>query len=157
MFLGVIAGTAVTLLTQWVIQKCNEGQKINNLKFEIDFNIKNLDDWSENLNEYRNAVNAEDPTLFVGYFDLSRTISITATDMFRSGQLYKLLGREDIGKLQGIFGVLSVNGANAINNQITQQKTTFDKSRALSELFFWDRTFKEYRKTFEDVLNKLPS
>lgn len=34
-FLGVIAGTAVLILTQWINGKVKESQKVKNLKFEF--------------------------------------------------------------------------------------------------------------------------
>ena len=39
-FLGVIAGVAITLITQWINEKRKESQKVENLKFEVGLNIK---------------------------------------------------------------------------------------------------------------------
>lgn len=71
-FLGVLAGTAVTLLTQWVIQKRNEAQLLRNLKFEFELDIKKIDSWLEEITRYRNAVNGDALHTYFGYFDLSR-------------------------------------------------------------------------------------
>ena len=35
-FLGVVAGVAITLITQWINEKLKESQKVKNLKFEIE-------------------------------------------------------------------------------------------------------------------------
>ena len=32
-FLGVVAGVAITLITQWINEKLKESQKVKNLKF----------------------------------------------------------------------------------------------------------------------------
>ena len=39
-FLGVVAGVAITLITQWITGKRKESQRVKNLKFEFELNIK---------------------------------------------------------------------------------------------------------------------
>ncbi len=39
-FLGVIAGVAITILTQFINDRIKESQKVQNLKFEFGLNLK---------------------------------------------------------------------------------------------------------------------
>jgi hypothetical protein len=75
--------------------------------------------------------------------------------MFISGLLYKNLSHEDIGKLQVIFGEFSANGENYLSNQIAQNRANFNKPKAVADVNFWEKKFKEHKKTLEDILKKL--
>lgn len=154
-FLGVIAGTAVTLLTQWVMKKTAEKQKVRNLRFEFDLNIKKIDVWLEELTKYRNAVNGDSVQTYAGYFDLSRVVYFTANEMFQSGLLYKHLNHDEIGKLQVIFTELSLFGENYLNQQIANNKANQNKQQAVFNIDFWEKKFKEHKTTFAELLKKL--
>lgn len=155
-FLGVLAGTAVTLLTQWIIQRRRESQKLKNLKFEFELNIKKIDRWLEEITAYRNAVNGDTLHMYAGYFDLSRFVSVTANDMFLTGLLYRYLDHDDIGNLQVLFSEFSLYGENYLNNQIAQNKANFNKAKAVQDVNFWEKKFKDHKKTLEQILKKLP-
>ena len=161
-FLGVLAGAAITLLTQWINEKRTESQKLKNLRFEFEFNIKKIETWLEEVVKYRNAVNGDALDTYFGYFDLSRFITITANDMFFSGLLYKLLDHDAIGKLQVIYSEFSLPWENMLNAQITQNKNTAKdvdnwpkfKSKVVVDVNFWENKFKEHKKTLENILTK---
>lgn len=155
-FLGVLAGTAVTLLTGWFIERRSESQKLKNLKFEFNLNIKKIDRWLEEITAYRNAVNGDALDIYAGYFDLSRIVYVTANDMFLTGLLYKYLDHDDIGKLQVIFSEFSLYGENYLNNQIAQNKANFNKPKAVQDVNFWEKKFKDHKKTLEEIQKKLP-
>ena len=38
-FLGVVAGVAITLITQWINERCKESKKVKNLKFKFELNL----------------------------------------------------------------------------------------------------------------------
>src|SRR5271157_4207419 len=80
-FLGVIAGTVVTILVQLYLQHLSETQQTRNLKFELGLNIQKIESWLEELKLYRNAVNGESLHTCFGYFDMSRIVSVTAYAM----------------------------------------------------------------------------
>lgn len=155
-FLGVLAGTAVTLLTQWIIQRRRESQKLKNLKFEFELNIKKIDRWLKEITAYRNAVNGDTLHMYAGYFDLSRFVSVTANDMFLTGLLYRYLDHDDIGNLQVLFSEFSLYGENYLNNQIAQNKANFNKAKAVQDVNFWEKKFEDHKKTLEQILKKLP-
>lgn len=154
-FLGVIAGVAVMLLVNWIISKSHETQKLKNLKFEFELNIKKIDSWLEQIIKYRNAVNSDTLHLFHEYFDLSRFVTNTFVDMFSGGILYKYLNYDDIGKLQIIFGEFSLVGEGYINKQIQDNIKYEDKEKAVGDVNFWEKKFKAHKRTLQEILGKL--
>lgn len=163
-FLGVIAGVAITLLTQWINEKRKESQKVINLKFEFQLNIKKIDKWLDEITKYRNAVNGDALNSYFGYFDLSRFITVTANDMFLSGLLYKYLDHEALEKLQVIFSEFTLPWETFLNNEITQNRnkaiqdpTSWPafKSQVVFKVNFWDNKIREHKKTLEDIFKKL--
>ena len=154
-FLGVIAGTVVTVLAQWWATRGNELQKVKNLRFECQLNITKIDAWLEELEKYRNAVNGDSVAIYFGYFDFSRAVHVTADEMFQAGLLYKYLDHEEILKLQVIFTELSMNGEHLINQQIASNKANPDKQTAVSQINFYEDKLKGHRATFDSLRNKL--
>ncbi len=163
-FLGVVAGVAITLITQWINERRKESLKVKNLKFEFELNIKKINQWLEEITKYRNAVNGDALNNYFGYFDLSRFVSVTANDMFSSGLLYKYLDHDDIGKVQVIYSEFSVAWETILNNQVMQYKVkaTQDlaawphlKADVVVNVNFWENKFKEHKKTLQDILKKL--
>ena len=150
-----MAGTAVTILTHWIINKSNEKQNTKNLKFEFELNIGRIEKWLEEIQQFRNAVNADDLNQYYGYFDLSLAVSITANDLYQSGLLYKYLNYEDIARLQVIFADLSITGEQVLNQRIQQLKEDFNKADANLSINFWENKFKEHRKTLNELSKKL--
>ena len=88
-FLGVLAGTAVTILTQLYSARRAQTQQTQNLKFELELNVAKIDTWLAELEKYRNAVNGDSLHQWFGYFDLGKVVSVTANAMFASGLLYR--------------------------------------------------------------------
>jgi hypothetical protein len=169
-FLGVIAGTAVTVLTSIVLARRQETQQMRNLRFELDANIRKIDTWIEELGRWRNAVNGDSLHTYFGYFDLNRLLSVTANAMYQSGLLYSKLSHDHIGKLQIIFSEFSLHGEQYINNQITQGRQALEKCRTDGELKawssrlkpeavgtvnFWEKKFQEHRRALDEIARLL--
>lgn len=169
-FLGVIAGTAVTVLTSIFLARRQQTQQIRNLRFELDANIRKIDTWIEELGRWRNAVNGDSPHTYFGYFDLSRLLSVTANAMYQSGLLYSKLSHDHIGKLQIILSEFSLHGEQYLNNQMVQSRQAFEKCRtegrlnewsarlkpdAVSVVNFWERKFQEHRRSLEEIMQTL--
>jgi hypothetical protein len=166
----VLAGTAVTLLTAYVVQKLNENNQTKNLKFELDFNIQKLESWIAEIVRYRNAVNGDALNTYFGHFDLSRVVAVTTYNLLQSGHLYKLMHRDDFSKLLVIFQELSPAGEQYLNNQINQAKQTFTscmenpalnlwstthKAQAVAIVDFWETKFKQHKVDLERIRNNL--
>ena len=154
-FLGVIAGTAVTILTQKFILWHEEKQKIANLKFEITFNIKKIDRWMESLTGYRNAVNGDAITTWAEYLDLSRIVKSTLEDMIQSGLIYKKMSSDSVSHLLLFLSSFTQSAELVYNQQIISQRQSFNKQRAIIEISLLEKLFKENKKNLETVLQSL--
>ena len=169
-FLGVIAGTTVTVLTRLIFACRRQTQQTRNLRFEIDANLRKIDTWLQELGRWRNAVNGDSLHTFFGYFDLSRILTVTANAMFQSGLLYKKLSHDHIGKLQVIFSDFSIHGEQYLNNQIMQNRqalvqcrtkgsleawSTNIKPAAVSNVDFWEKKLQDHRCVLEEIAQTL--
>lgn len=166
-FLGVIAGTIVTILVhKWFTNRA-ESNQLGNFKFELELNAKKLEGWLEELTKYRNAVNGDSLLTYFGYFKLSTFIGVTAFQLHGSGAIYKYLSHELIGQLQEVYNELSINGENYINNQIEQRKQTLAalnergqeglwqtwlKPQVVNDINFWEERFKSHLKSVRSVI-----
>jgi hypothetical protein len=169
-FLGVLAGTFVTILVHLYFQRRAETQQTRNLKFELDLNMRKIDAWLEELARCRNAVNGDSLHAYFGYFDLSKSVSITASEMLQSGLLYKKLSHEQIGQLQVVFSDLSFKGEQFMNawldqikqefarckteNQIDQWSNCY-KPEAVRYVDYWEGKFRSHQRTLRDIVNTL--
>ena len=156
-FLGVLAGVAITLLSQWITDRQQRNSKSRNLLFELQLNEKKIERWLEEIQAYRNAVNSETLFQYFGYFDYSKFVTVTADKMFVSGLLYQYLSHEDIGSLQEIFTYFSNSGEQYINNQIVNSKSSFDKTAATNNVNYHEKQLKTYKEklvTISDNLRK---
>lgn len=170
--LGVVAGTAITVLAQKWIYRQSKKDQIKNLKSELELNVKKIDDWIEEIGKYRNKVNGDSLLNYFGYFRLSSIVGVTASQLHASGTIYKYLPHEQIGLLQELFNELSINGENYINNQIAQRKEALNalkengamqqwqqylKPEIDKDIDFWEGKFKTHLaslKTIRETLKK---
>lgn len=154
-FLGVVAGTVVTLASQWVISRSTRAQRVRNLKFELRMDVAKLNRWLQEINDYRNAVNGNALAQYFGYFDFSRFIYVTANEMFVSGLLYKYLTEEEIEAMQVITSELSMNGEKFLAQQIQENKTNFVQVTAVGQINFWEQKLTTHRATLQAILQRL--
>ena len=169
-FLGMLAGTGVTILVKTYFAKRAETQQTQNLRFELELNVVKIDKWLKDLTEYRNAVNGDSLHRWFGYFDFGKTIFVTANAMFSSGLLYKALGKDDIASLQALFHDLSIEGERYMNDKLTQHKQLLVSCRdrkdmndwlhthkplAVGEADFWEKDLRKHRKTLQDIIGRI--
>jgi hypothetical protein len=154
-FLGVIAGTFVTIFTQRFLLWKEEKQKIENLKFEIQFNIKQIDRWVGYLLGYRNAVNGDTIASWAEYFDFSHVIKSTIEGMIQSGLIYKKLSYDAVSHLLLFISSFNLPFELVINQQILTQRQSFNKPRAVFEITVVERKLQENKKNLETVLKFL--
>lgn len=169
-FLGVLAGTAVTILAAWLIKRHGEKQQKVNLLFELELNVRKIDVWLEEIGKLRNAINGDAMHQYCGYFDLSRILSVTCYNMFQSGLLYKYLDHDAIGTLQVIFSEFSHHGEQYFNNQINQITQSFnnayaqdqgqqwliaDKAAAVGIVDFWENKLIAHKQSFHEIVTEL--
>lgn len=153
-FLGVLAGVAVTCLAQLIIHANQNRKKANNLLFEFDLNLSKIDTWLEELTKYRNAVNSETLNKYFGYFDFQKFVTVTANNMFNSGLLYDYLSHDDISSFQEIMAYFSTPGEKYINDQIANNKNEFIKERAVQDVNYHEDKIKKYRKRLTEMKSR---
>ncbi len=105
-----------------------------------------------------------------GYFDLSKTVSPTATGMFASGLLYKTLTHRNIENLQRVLWALSPAGEKFMNEQLRDMRNTFVqlqtrnasavwlstiKPRAAGLADYWERDLKEHRARLIEIVSAI--
>ena len=170
-FLGVVAGTVVTILTQLYFAKREETQQTQNLKFELKLNVSKIDTWLEKLEKYRQAVNGDTLHNWSDYFDIGKAVSVTANAMFTSGLLYKVLDKDDIAALQKLFDWLSPAGEQYMNNRLGQHQRLFTSLRldermrsewiqthkpdAVESADVWQKDFCDHRMKLKGIIGKL--
>ena len=169
-FLGVLAGTFVTILTQLYFAKRGQTQQTQNLKFELELNVSKIDTWLEELEKYRHAVNGDALHNWFGYFDIGKGVSVTANAMFASGLLYNVLDKDDIAALQQLFTDLSPDGEQYMNNQLGESRRNFTSLRhegrmnewhqtykpdAVDKANFWEKRFCDHQRKLEEIIGKL--
>ena len=169
-FIGMLAGTAVTILTQLYFVKRGQTQQTQNLKFELELNVSKIDTWLEELEKYRHAVNGDALHNWSGYFDIGKAVFFTANAMFAYGSLYKVLNKDDIAALQKSFTELSLGGEQYMNNQLLQNKQNLvnchaqnridewvqtHKPEAVSQVDFWQKIFCDHRMKLKEIIDKL--
>ena len=170
-FLGVLAGTGVTILAQWFLAWRAKTQQTKNLKFELELNVAKLDTWLADLEKYRDAVNGDALHNWPGYFDLGKFVSVTANAMFGSGLLYEVLGKDDIAALQELFHELSPAGEQYMNRRLGDYQRIFTNYRAQNNISewvqlhkpdavyqadFWEKKFCGHREKLQEIIEKLP-
>ena len=136
-FLGVLAGTAVTILVTLCFDRRAKTQQTQNLKFELELNVAKIDTWLAELERYRDAVNGDSLHQWFGYFDLGKVVSVTANAMLASGLLYKKLDKDDIAALQELVCELSLPGEQCMNNDLGQNRQILENYRAQNRINDW--------------------
>ena len=169
-FLGVLAGTVVTILVQSYFAKQAQTQQTQNLRFELELNEAKIDMWMKELEKYRDAVNGDALHNWFGYFDLGKVISVTASAMLSSGLLYKVLDKHDIASLQEVFHELTLAGEPYMNNSLGEHRrilmgcragermnewTMIHKPNAVGQVDFWEKRFDGHRKNLQEIIGKL--
>lgn len=168
-FLGVVAGTIVNILTVWFFYTRHESQQAGNLQFELDLNIRKIDKWLNEITNWRNAVNGDSLHLYFGYFDFSKALWVTGNNMLQSGFLYKHLSHEQIGTLQNISGELSIYGEQLMNQTVQKGKNLFNvgtaagnplwhsqyKAQVVQDINFWQNKLTEHRASLAAIVAAL--
>ena len=156
---GIVAGVIINLVVVLLIKRYSQKQSINNLKFEIEYNIKKINEFLEELNNYRNKNNADNLNKYFGYFSLSKVILTTARQMFNNGEIYKFLDHDFVEKLQNFSIDFSLGTENFMNSQIKYNQSHYNtpgtKQIVSDQITFWEKKFKENKENLEEVKNKL--
>jgi hypothetical protein len=122
---GVPAGAIVQYLAQLGIDWAREQSQKDALASELEFNRTLLDEFSAELRQFRNAVNASAVNGYYGYFQLSNGLFVQATAMISSGHLYRWMDKETIRKIQRASRFLSVGTEQWLNGEVDKLREAY--------------------------------
>ncbi|MCH7484168.1 MAG: hypothetical protein IIA90_03355 [Chloroflexi bacterium] len=154
-FIGILAGMVISILVAQIKQWRLERAWLGYFEYEIKLNVLRIDSWLEELQRYRNAVNANNLANYFGYFDLSRFLTVTANNLLNVGLLYKHLTFEEIVVLQAASVEFSLVGENFMNTQIQQNKTSFVQAVVAQNVDFWEQKFAQHKQALNAIATKL--
>jgi len=152
-FSGIVAGIIVKLVAAWYIQRNKDKKKLSNFCFEFALNEKKITKWQEDIKKLRDAINADDIGTFFGYFDFDKFVTVTSWDMFKSGMIYSYLDHNEIEKLQFVASTFSAG--RFLNDQVTELKANYDKTRAVSMVNFWENKLKQEKESLTTIRERL--
>lgn len=154
-FFGVIAGTAVTICSQWLMNKRVEKQKIKNIAIELTFMQQQIKSWLSSFSLYRNAINGDALETWAEYIDVSKVLKTSLIESFTSGLIYKHLDNSLAADIQLALTDLSIAMEQVINKKISEQRMNFDKKKAIVDLNFFEKKLKQHEKAVTKALQCL--
>lgn len=154
-FLGVLAGTFVTFGVNLLMERRADAQKVKNLKFELGFNLRQIDRWLVDVTGYRNALNGNALNTWAAWFDFANIMRATAEDMFKSGKIYDHLGHEQIGKLQVFLSEFSPVLEQFVNTKIAGFRQAFNQPEAIQLAVYMESKLRENKRAIEACIQKL--
>lgn len=154
-FFGVIAGTFVTYGVNLLMERRTNSQKINNLKFELGFNLRQLDRWLQEAAGFRNAVNANALNTWAEWFDFTNIMRATSEEMFKSGLLYSHLDHDQIARLQVFLSDFSIGLEQYVNTRISANRQTFNQQECVQLAVYIEAKLRNHKRAIESCLQKL--
>lgn len=163
---GILSGTVINILVEKINKRNIEKELVKNLIFEVNYNMKKMDTFIEEIDRYKDSVTGDYTHRYFGYFDLSKILYNVAYNMLGTGLLYKYLNHDDVEKLLNFLSEFSSNGQNFINNEIAWVKTSISQEQkpkedvkqvALQNILFWGNKFKEKKKMLHQIKDILLS
>ena len=158
-FIGLVAGVIVSLLTELVKNRIENEKDIKNLRFELNCNLKKIERWLSVIGDLK-IKNSEDRLPeFYGYFNFSLTIYSTYFKMFSKGTIYNCLTDESIERLQEVANSLNMNAELLVNGQIGNLKQAsysamFNKKEATRQIETWEFMLKKCEDNTKQVIKE---
>jgi len=158
---GLIVGLLVHLLVTWYINFNRERNAVKYFKYEIDVNVKKINSFIKELENYKIKVLADSLDSYYGYFYLGEIIPTTINQFFLSGLIYKKFNYEEIEELQKFIKDFSLNTEQYINGQVKNNIQDFNnkipgvKQRAERQIKFWEYKFNDHIKKINVIKDKL--
>jgi len=155
---GILAGMGIQIGLDWIKSWCKRKKTLENLEFEINYNLKKLDVFLEELERFRNKIIEDNPQGYYGYFQLSKIINTTIVQMFLDRSIYKVLKHEAIGRLQDFYSFFTLQMEQAINGQIVRIKNNYNpqlRNEAFELIEFWRFAFSTRKNDLLEVKKQL--
>ncbi|MCB0340511.1 MAG: hypothetical protein KDD53_12945 [Bdellovibrionales bacterium] len=154
-FVGIIAGTLVTLLSAYVLIRLKRRKIKQNIKFEVTFNISKIQEWKgmlEKLLEHSNSDNIEDCLVL---FDFEKIIFWTVHKTISDGTVYDYIDQESIVTVQKLADFCTPFYSTNLNQAIQEFKTNPDKAGVAKLVRFWKTTLDQHETALRLFESKL--
>lgn len=150
-FVGVVAGTVVNILTGLVVNALRRRRILNDLEFEIDFNLRRSESWLKSLDAVLQASNSDNLLHCFEFFDFKKILTVAVTRLINDGRLYEFMTHDDIEVLQkfAIFctDVYSTN----LNEAIGKIRTSPNRQEMAQLIDFWKKLITEHRDGLRSI------
>lgn len=154
-FVGIVAGTLVTILSFYISGKIQKRKIKNNIKFEISFNIQKIQEWKGMLNEVLEASNSDSMQELVIFFDFQKIILWTVNKTISEGTVYDYLDTESIVTLQKLVDFSTLFYSEKINNEIKNYRNDPDRASVAKLVKFWKSMLDEHETKLRLIESKL--
>ncbi len=155
LFVGIIAGTLVTLLASFILA-CLKKKKIKrNIKFEISFNISKIQEWKGLLDKVLMASNSDNMEDCLVLFDFQKIILWTVNKTISDGTVYDYLDQESIVTLQKLNDFCKLFYSEEINNGVKKFKDNPDRAGVAKMVRFWNNLLDQHETRLRLIESKL--
>ncbi len=154
-FVGIIAGTLVTLFTSLILVRLKKKKIKKNIKFEISFNIEKIQKWKGLLDEVLVASNSDSIKDCFVFFNFQEIILWTVNKTISDGTLYDYIDQESIITLQTLSGFCTAFSSKRINDEIRKFKNSPDKAGVAKMVKLWKAMLDKHKTNLKQIESKL--
>jgi hypothetical protein len=154
-FLGVIAGTFITFGITLLFERRSTNQRKENFRFEVEYNLRQVERWIGDVSDFRNAINGKALNLWATWLDFGKVMRGSGDEMFRSGLIYKFLTHDQIASLQSFYGDFSEHFEQFTNQRISQLRQNFVQAEATQFVQYLEDRLRKSRKSLSDAKEAL--
>ncbi|QQO54409.1 MAG: hypothetical protein N838_14715 [Thiohalocapsa sp. PB-PSB1] len=144
-FLGVIAGTFISYGLNLMFERRTINQRKENFRFEVAYNLRQVERWIGDVSDLRNAINSEALHTWAVWLDFGKVMRGSGDDMFKSGLIYKYVTHDQIGNLQAFYGDFSEHFEQFVNQRIVQLRQDFVQKEMVELLKYLEDKLKKAR------------
>ncbi len=154
-FVGIVAGTLVNLLSVIIIVTVKKKKIKRNIKFEISLNISKIQEWKRMLDQVLQASNSDIIGDCYVLFDFQKIILWTINKTITDGTVYDYIDQESIVTLQKFSDFGTTFYSERINDAIQNFKKSPDRAGAAKMVSFWKSLLDQHESGLRLIESKL--
>lgn len=153
-FVGIVAGTVVTLLVVFLLNWFKRKKNKKNINFEISFNISKIQEWKGKLDHVFECSNSDNMDDCLVLFDFTKIILWTVNKSIADGYIYDYLDQESIVTLQKFADFCTSFYSEKLSDTISHFKEEPDKAGVAKMVRFWKQMLDEHEAGLRLILSK---
>lgn len=154
-FVGVIAGTFIQFFCQKLLDRSQRGKLLAILRREMQYNLYILDVHIQEVQSFRNAINANNIQDYYGYIKSTDLIYSSPIELLKSGILYEMFDKDHILLFQKLLQSGTPATEQWINSNIESRKKDFRQDESSRFANFLEGRFREHKKDIETIIKAL--